>query len=202
MPYTTNLYKSWSHEMQYFIKYILANKCDVTFNEETNILFFPSKDLFLTLWNKVLNKNNSYPTISRSFSNYKIKALQVTPSKNIFKFEFPRYFKPDTLLIRSDSKNDTDKISSTEIDKKEVIEEGDTEVIGEDSKKNTIEDESVDFDNINNIIKFNKYISKFMISKYKSTYKKNKKDLIIHNLKKNNDKLNKLIYNIIELVVS
>jgi hypothetical protein len=220
------LSKSWPNEMQTFIKYILTNKCEVTFDESTNILFFPTKNSFVHLWNTVLNKDNSYPTISRSFSNYKIKALYVKPSANIFKFLFPPYFHKNTLLVKhyvnlfGDDKSDSENILEEEGDKdeeepkekdeegekdeeepKEKDEEGEIDEEGEEEKEEPIKEKAIHIDNIRNIIKFNKYITKMMISNYKKK-KHIKTNLIFSNLKNNNKKLNKLIYNVMELVIS
>jgi hypothetical protein len=92
-------------------------------------LFFPSKNLFLNLWNKILNKNNNYPAISRSFSNYRIKALMVQPLKNIFKFKFPPYFEPNTLLIKHyvDLFGDTNENESEFLEEMEVTDEEEIE---------------------------------------------------------------------------
>jgi hypothetical protein len=215
MPSSTN--KLWPYEMQTFIKYILKNKCEVTFDEKTNILSFPTTQTFKNEWNKILNKNNNYATILRSFSNYKIKAFQIDRKNNIFKFKFPDYFTPNKLLIKhyinlfNDVKEESDDIlvddDKTEIDDNETeVEdnESDVEDLITNNKKDDIiykQDEEINSNNINNIIKFNKYITNIMISKYKKNkYKKN--ILIVSNLKKHNNKLNKLIYNIMELLIS
>ena len=201
MPSTTN--KPWPYEMQTFIKYILANKCEVTFDEKTNILSFPTTQTFKNEWNKILNKKNSYATILRSFSNYRIKAFQIDRKNNIFRFKFPDYFTPNKLLVKhyinlfNDVKEESDEIMD---DNETEIDDDETETEEKDIIINK-EKEAINSDNINNIIKFNKYITNIMISKYKKN-KYNQKKLIVSNLKKNNEKLNKLIYNIMELVIS
>jgi len=110
----------FGESLHIFIKYVTTYKTN-TITFKNNILCFHKEEL-VTIWNTILNNNLQWPSIARSFVNYKIKS--VTPKdmeNNIKQYKFPCDFTIDTILLRPPRSKKIKHINETKINKKSIL---------------------------------------------------------------------------------
>jgi len=89
----------FGESLHIFIKYINTNETN-TITFKNNILSFHKEEL-VKVWNNIFNNNIQWSSISRSFTNYKIKSVTPKGMENDIKqYKFPYHFNIDTILIR------------------------------------------------------------------------------------------------------